>query len=112
VQPESVACADDAPSLTVITHVDELKPERSMRKRPSEAAVPIGVPSIVIVAFGAAPVPSTRSWPPFSSARVTVIAASAAGAATSNSRTPASNATPARDLTSPRYTAVAARRFY
>jgi hypothetical protein len=61
VQPDSVACVEVVPSLTTTRHVGELKPERSMRKRPSEAAVPIGVPSMLIVAFGVAPVPSTRS---------------------------------------------------
>ena len=39
-----------APSLTVITHVDELKPVRLIEKRPSAAAVPIAMPSTVIVA--------------------------------------------------------------
>jgi hypothetical protein len=55
VQPESVACVVVAPSLTLTVHVGELKPERSTRKRPSEAAVPMATPSIVIVAPGTAP---------------------------------------------------------
>src|SRR5919109_4381841 len=40
VQPESVACADDTPSLTVILHVGDVKPVRLIENRPSEAAVP------------------------------------------------------------------------
>jgi hypothetical protein len=81
VQPERVACVLVVPSATVIVHVAELNPERSIRNRPSEPAVPIATPSIVIVALGTAPCPSTRSCPPLSSARVTVRAAIAAGTA-------------------------------
>jgi hypothetical protein len=91
VQPESVACVEVVPSLTVIVHVGELKPVRLIEKRPSEAAVPIATPSIVIVDPATAPCPSTRTSLPFSSARVTEIAASAAGAATRTITVPSSN---------------------
>jgi hypothetical protein len=98
VQPESVACVEDVPSLTVIRQVGELKPVRLIEKRPSEAAVPIAMPSIVIVAPAWAPCPSTRSSLPFSSARVTEIAASAAGAATRTNTVPSRSARTIRPI--------------
>src|SRR3954468_18986738 len=90
VQPESVACAEEVPSLTVILHVDELKPVRRIEKVPVDDAFPIATPSIVIVAADWAPCPSTRSSPLFSWARVNEMAAVAAWAATRTSTPPSS----------------------
>jgi hypothetical protein len=69
VQPDSVALAELAePSDTVITQLAEEKPVVSMRKPPDESAEPVAFPlSMTTVEAGVA-VPSTRSWPPFSSA--------------------------------------------
>jgi len=78
VQPESVARVEDVPSLTVMLHVDELKPERRMERLPVDDAFPSATPSIVIVAAGLAPCPATRSSLPLSCARVSEIAAAAA----------------------------------
>src|SRR5215211_5220044 len=77
VQPCSVGPTVKVPSLTVIRQVGELKFATSMRNWPAPSAVLRTTPSIEMAAFGTAPWPSTRSWPLFSSARVTLSAASA-----------------------------------
>jgi len=98
VQSESVACVDDVPSLTVILQVGELKPVRRIEKLPVDDAFPMATPSIVIVAAGRAPCPSTRSSPAFSCARVSEIAAAAAWAATRTTTLPSSNARTVRRI--------------
>jgi fluoride exporter len=88
VHPLSRALAGVAePSFTsTVQSAGAVKPERSTRKRPSEALVPIGTPSTVIVRLGAAE-PSMRSWPPLISAREMVTAAyPAAGTSRTSTR--------------------------
>src|SRR4051794_23375801 len=71
MHPGSRAAAEGAPSVTSTWHVDELYGEVSMRNWPLASLVPGTAPGVPETAcFGRAPVPSTRSWVPFSSARV------------------------------------------
>jgi hypothetical protein len=81
VQPESVAVAEVEPSLTVTLQVEEVNGSCWMRNAPVASAVPVTDcwgELTVIVAFGTAPLPSTRSAVPLSSARVTEMPATAA----------------------------------
>src|SRR5438046_5307863 len=85
VHPASRAEAEVAPSLTVTWHVDELYGEACTLNAPFPSLVPRTAPGVIVIArFGTAPLPSTRSWPPFSSDRVTVIAAAALPSPTPN----------------------------
>jgi hypothetical protein len=78
VHPDSRTEADVAPSLTVTWHVGELYGEDSTLNAPLLSLVPVTAPGLIEMAwFGNAPLPSTRSCVPFSSARLTVTAASA-----------------------------------
>jgi hypothetical protein len=99
VQPESVVEADVEPSLTVTRQVEELYELASILKAPLPSLVPVTEPGVTTTAwFGSAPLPSTRSCVPFSSARVRVIAACALTAATPNATTAAAATTALRDL--------------
>jgi len=76
VQPASRAVADVEPSLTVTWHVDELYGVDWILKAPVESLLPMIPPGLTVtVAFGSAPLPSTRSCELFSSERVTETAA-------------------------------------
>jgi hypothetical protein len=80
VQPDKVAAAEVAPSLTVTRQVLDRYPEACTLNRPLVSARPLAVDSgevTVTVAPARAPFPSTRRLPELSSARCTVVAAHA-----------------------------------
>jgi hypothetical protein len=72
VQPDKVACVELPPPLTVTTQVGELNGCTWILKAPPASEVPSAAPSTKIVWLGRAPLPSRRSCPAFSSARVIV----------------------------------------
>ncbi len=78
VQPDKVARAEEVPSLTVITQDGELKLVTWILNAPPPSAFPRTTPSMLIAAFGTAPLPSTTSCPAFSCARLTEIPAATA----------------------------------
>ncbi|MFP5253250.1 MAG: hypothetical protein ACLGH4_05590 [Actinomycetes bacterium] len=91
-QPDRVVLVGVAePSLTSIVQSAGGVKLRSMRKLPDPSLAPMEVPSTVIVRFASAR-PSSRSWPPFISARETVTAALAAGMATTSRTSPSRSA--------------------
>ena len=82
VQPDNVACVELPPPFTVTTQVGELNGCTWIWKAPDASEVPRAVPSTKIEWLGRAPLPSRRSCPAFSSARVMV--GGGAGGATVN----------------------------
>src|SRR5712692_7338768 len=72
VQPTNVACAELPPPFTVTIQVSELKGCTWILKAPAPSEVPSAAPSTKMTWLGRAPLPSRRSWPAFSSARVIV----------------------------------------
>src|SRR5712692_4091659 len=72
VQPDNVACVELPPPFTVTTQVGELNGCTWIWKAPDASEVPRAVPSTKIEWLGRAPLPSRRSCPAFSSARVMV----------------------------------------
>src|SRR5712692_6293311 len=82
VQPDNVACVELPPPLTVTIQVGELKGCTWILKAPAASALPSAVPSTRITWLGRAPLPSRRSCPAFSSARV-IVGGGAGGATVS-----------------------------
>jgi hypothetical protein len=83
VQPDNLADAVLAPSVTLTWQVVELYGEADSLKAPLASLVPLTTPGLSEIKWlGSAPVPSTLSCVPFSSARVTLIAAWALAAPT------------------------------
>ena len=82
VQPDNVACVELPPPFTVTIQVGELNGCTWILKAPAASEVPSAVPSTKITWLGRAPLPSRRSCPAFSSARVMV--GGGAGGATVN----------------------------
>src|SRR5713226_5511432 len=72
VQPDNVACVELPPPFTVTTQVSELNGCTWILKAPDASEVPSAAPSTKITWLGRAPLPSRRSCPAFSSARVMV----------------------------------------
>src|SRR2546422_4458717 len=72
VQPDNVACLELPPPFTVTTQVGELNGCTWILKAPAASEVPSAAPSTKIVWLGRAPLPSRRSCPAFSWARVIV----------------------------------------
>src|SRR2546428_647522 len=72
VQPANVACAELPPPFTVTIQVGELKGCTWILKAPAPSEVPSAAPSTKMTWLGRAPLPSRRSCPAFSSARVMV----------------------------------------
>jgi hypothetical protein len=82
-QPDNLADAVLAPSVTLTWHVEELYGEADSLKAPLASLIPPTAPGLSEIEWlRSAPLPSTRSWVPFSSARVMVIAAWALAAPT------------------------------
>ena len=82
VQPDNVACVELPPPFTVTIQVGELNGCTWILKAPDASEVPSAAPSTKITWLGRAPLPSRRSCPAFSSARV--IVGGGAGGATVN----------------------------
>ena len=78
VQPDNVACVELPPPFTVTTQVGELNGCTWILKAPAASEVPSAAPSTKIMWLGRAPLPSRRSCPAFSSARV-IVGAGAGG---------------------------------
>jgi len=78
VQPDNVACVELPPPFTVTIQVGELNGCTWILKAPAPSEVPSAAPSTKIVWLGRAPLPSRRSCPAFSSARV-IVGAGAGG---------------------------------
>src|SRR5437879_3787941 len=78
VQPDNVACVELPPPSTVTTQVSELNGCAWILKAPAASEVPSAAPSTKIMWLGRAPLPSRRSCPAFSSARV-IVGAGAGG---------------------------------
>src|SRR5712692_4039798 len=72
VQPDNVACVELPPPFTVTTQVGELNGCTWIWKAPAASALPSAAPSTKITWLGRAPLPSRRSCPALSSARVIV----------------------------------------
>src|SRR3989442_1754025 len=72
VQPDNVACVELPPPFTVTTQVGELNGCTWILKAPAASALPSAAPSTKITWLGRAPLPSRRSCPALSSARVMV----------------------------------------
>src|SRR3989441_640025 len=72
VQPDNVACVELPPPFTVTTQVGELNGCTWILKAPAASALPSAAPSTKITWLGRAPLPSRRSCPALSSARVIV----------------------------------------
>src|SRR3989454_33298 len=72
VQPDNVACVELPPPFTVTTQVGELNGCTWILKAPAASEVPSAAPSTKIMWLGRAPLPSRRSCPAFSWARVIV----------------------------------------
>src|SRR2546427_513478 len=79
VQPDNVACVELPPPFTITTQVGELNGCTWILKAPAASEVPSAAPSTKIVWLGRAPLPSRRSCPAFSWARV-IIGGGAEGA--------------------------------
>ena len=76
VHPVRRAEADVEPSLTVTWQVDELYGEAWILNAPLPSLVPVTAPGLTVTEwFASAPDPSTRSWVPLNSARLTTTAA-------------------------------------
>lgn len=76
VHPDSRAEADVVPSLTVTWHVGELYGEVWTLNAPFPSVVDVTPPGLIVIAWlASAPLPSTRSCDPDSSARLIVTAA-------------------------------------
>src|SRR3989441_668152 len=82
VEPDKVARVELPPPFTVTTQVGELNGCTWILKAPDASEVPSAAPSTKITWLGRAPLPSRRSCPAFSSARV--IVGGGAGGATVN----------------------------
>ena len=82
VQPDNVACVELPPPFTITTQVGELNGCTWILKTPAASEVPSAAPSTKIVWLGRAPLPSRRSCPAFSSARV-IVGGGAGGATVS-----------------------------
>src|SRR3989441_8898862 len=82
VQPDKVACVELPPPFTVTTQVGELNGCTWILKAPDASEVPSAAPSTKITWLGRAPLPSRRSCPAFSSARV-IVGGGAGGATVS-----------------------------
>src|SRR2546426_796394 len=78
VQPDNVACVELPPPFTITTQVGELNGCAWILKAPAASEVPSAAPSTKVVWLGRAPLPSRRSCPAFSSARV-IVGAGAGG---------------------------------
>src|SRR2546425_1125827 len=72
VQPDNVACVELPPPFTVTIQVGELNGCTWILKAPAASALPSAAPSTKITWLGRAPLPSRRSCPALSSARVIV----------------------------------------
>src|SRR2546422_169879 len=84
VQPDNVACGELPPPFTVTIQVGELNGCTWILKAPAPSEVPSAAPSTKIVWLGRAPLPSRRSCPAFSSARVIVGAGAGGSGVTGN----------------------------
>src|SRR3954447_11995733 len=86
VQPDSLADVDvEVPSVTVTWQVEELYDDFSTLNAPLPSLEPGTAPGFTVTAWlGAAPLPSTRSCVPLSSARLMVMAAAAFAAPSPN----------------------------
>src|SRR3989449_3773817 len=82
VQPDNVACVELPPPFTVTIQVGELNGCTWILKAPAASALPSAAPSTKITWLGRAPLPSRRSCPAFSSARV-IVGGGAGGATVS-----------------------------
>src|SRR2546422_495923 len=82
VQPDNVACVELPPPFTVTTQVSELNGCAWILKAPAASEVPSAAPSTKITWLGRAPLPSRRSCPAFSWARV-IVGAGAGGSGAS-----------------------------
>ncbi len=78
VQPDNVAWVELPPPFTVTIQVGELNGCTWILKAPAASALPSAAPSTKIMWLGRAPLPSRRSCPAFSSARV-IVGAGAGG---------------------------------